>query len=161
MARVFRRLVKIESGRRVTVKVELSVAGGDLLEQKTVEYIQGGGVMLPGLEEVLAGLEKGARREGVLPAKAAFGAQQLPTRRVRRAEFPPDAKLAPGERFAAKDERKNDVVLVIESAGPEEVEVRFVHPLADRDIAYKLEVVQVSDPRPPPVPAAALALEEE
>jgi FKBP-type peptidyl-prolyl cis-trans isomerase 2 len=153
--------VKIETGRRVTVRVELTVVGGSSLEKKTVEYIQGSGTMLPALEKILTGLEKGARREGVLKAKEAFGALQLPTKKIKRSEFPKDAKLAVGERFAAKDEQKNDVVLQIEKSDKDEVEVRFLHPLADKDIQYSLEVVQVSDPRPPPVPAAALDLEEE
>jgi hypothetical protein len=39
--------------------------------------------------------------------------------------------------------------------------VRLVHPLADKDIKYAVEVVNVTDPRPPPMPAAALELEED
>lgn len=161
MARVYFGAVKIESGRRVVVRVELSVVDGGSLEKKTVEYIQGSGTMLPGLEKILMGLEKGAKREGVLKAKEAFGALQLPTKKIKRTEFPKEAKLEAGERFAAKDEQKNDIVLLIEKADKDEVEVRFLHPLADKDLQYTLEVVQVSDPRPPPVPAAALELEEE
>lgn len=160
MARVYRDPVKIEKGRRVTVKVDLSVVGGDPLEKKTVEYIQGAGTMLPALEAVLNGLEKGAKREGVLAAKDAFGAQKLPTKKLKRTEFPKDAKLTKGEKFAAKDEQKNDVVLLIENVTKDEVEVRFVHPLADKDLKYSLEVVLVREPRaaPPPPPAAALEL---
>lgn len=163
MARVYRGDVKIENGRRVTVRVELSVVEGAQLEKKTVEYIQGSGTMLPALEKLLTGLEKGAKREGVLKAADAFGAVQLPTRKIKRSEFPKDAKVAAGERFAAKDEQKNDVVLLIEKVDKDELEVRFLHPLADKDIKYSVEVVQVSDPRPPPppVPVADLELEEE
>jgi FKBP-type peptidyl-prolyl cis-trans isomerase 2 len=161
MTPVYRDIVKIETGRRVTVRVELSVVGGGSLEKKTVEYIQGSGTMLPALEKLLTGLEKGAKREGVLKAKEAFGAIQLPTKKIKRSEFPKDAQLTAGERFAAKDDQKNDVVLLIEKVDKDEIEVRFLHPLADKDIQYSLEVVQVSDPRPPPVPAAALELEEE
>ena len=65
--------MKIEKGRKVTLKVDLSVAGGQQLEKSTVEYVQGGGTMLPGLEKLLEGLETGAKREGVLKAKDAFG----------------------------------------------------------------------------------------
>ena len=153
--------MKIENGQRVTVRVELTVVGGELLEKKTVEYIHGSGTMLPALENLLTGLEKGAKKEGVLKAKEAFGAVQLPTKKIKRTEFPKDAKLTVGERFAAKDDHKNDIVLQIEKADKDEVEVRLVHPLADKDIQYSVEVVQVRDPRPPPVPAAALDLEEE
>ena len=72
MAHVYRGGVKIETGRRVTVRVELTVVGGGSLEKKTVEYIQGSGTMLPALEKLLTGLEKGAKRDGVLKAKEAF-----------------------------------------------------------------------------------------
>ena len=161
LARVYRDGVKIENGRRVSVRVELSVVDGAQLEKNTVEYIQGSGTMLPALEKLLTGLEKGAKREGVLKAKEAFGAVQLPTKKLKRTEFPKDAKLVAGERFAAKDEHKNDVVLLIEKVDKDELEVRFLHPLADKDIKYSVEVVQVRDTRPPPVPAAALELEPE
>jgi FKBP-type peptidyl-prolyl cis-trans isomerase SlyD len=153
--------VKIEKGRRVTVKVDLSVVGGQQLEKSTVEYIHGGGTMLPGLEAVLAGLEKGAKREGVIKAKEAFGAQQFPTKKLKRSEFPKDAKLGVGEKFAGKAENGMNIILLIEKVTDTEVDVRYVHPLADKDIKYTAEVIQVSDPRPPPVPAQALDLEPE
>ncbi len=45
-------------GEADPVGVDLSVVGGQQLEKSTVEYIQGAGTMLPGLESVLEGLEK-------------------------------------------------------------------------------------------------------
>jgi FKBP-type peptidyl-prolyl cis-trans isomerase 2 len=153
--------VKIEKGRRVTMKVDLSVkATGQQLEKSTVEYIQGGGMMLPGLEKVLEGLEKGAKRDGILQPKEAFGAQQ-PLKTLKRSEFPKDAKLVAGEKFAGKAENGMNVVLQLEKVSDTEVEVRYLHPLAEKEIKYSVEVLQVSDPRPPPMPAQALELEPE
>jgi FKBP-type peptidyl-prolyl cis-trans isomerase 2 len=154
--------VKIEKGRRVTVKVDLAVVGGVSLEKSTVEYIHGAGTMLPGLERALAGLEKGARREGVIHAKDAFGNPSMhPLKKMKRSEFPRDVKLAVGEKLVAKGVNDMNVVLRIEKITGDEIEVRLVHPLAEKDIKYAAEVVQVSDPRPPPVPAQALELEDE
>jgi FKBP-type peptidyl-prolyl cis-trans isomerase 2 len=154
--------VKIEKGRRVTVKVDLAVVGGASLEKSTVEYIHGGGTMLVGLESVLAGLEKGAKRDGVLKAKDAFGNPSMhPLKKMKRTEFPKDLKLEPGEKLVAKGANDMNVVLRIEKVSGDEVDVRLVHPLAEKDIKYSVEVVSVSDPRPPPVPAQALKLEEE
>jgi FKBP-type peptidyl-prolyl cis-trans isomerase SlyD len=154
--------VKIEKGRRVTVKVDLAVAGGASLEKSTVEYIHGGGAMLPGIEAVLAGLEKGAKREGVIKAKDAFGNPSMhPLKKMKRSEFPKDVKFEVGEQLVAKGVNNMNVVLRIEAVSGDEVDVRLVHPLADKDIKYAVEVMQVSDPRPPPVPAQALELEEE
>lgn len=154
--------MKIQKGRRVTVKVELSVVGGASLEKSTVEYIHGAGTMLVGLENVLAGLEKGAKREGVIKAKEAFGNPSMhPLKKMKRTEFPKEVKLVAGEQFVAKGVNDMNVVLRIEKLAGDDVDVRLVHPLAEKDIKYAVEVVQVSDPRPPPMPAQALELEEE
>jgi len=154
--------VKIEKGRRVTIKVDLSVAGGQTLEKSTVEYIQGAGTMLAGLEKVLEGLEKGAKRDGVIKAKDAFGNSAMhPLKKMKRAEFPKDLKLEVGEKLVAKGVNDMNVVLRIEKVAGDDVDVRLVHPLAEKDIKYSAEVVQVSDPRPPPMPAGALKLDEE
>jgi FKBP-type peptidyl-prolyl cis-trans isomerase 2 len=154
--------VKIEKGRRVTLKVDLSVAGGQQLEKNQVEFIQGAGVMLAGLEKVLEGLEKGAKREGVLKAKDAFGNPAMhPLKKMKRTEFPKDLDLKVGEKLVAKGVNDLNVIMKIEKVGADEVEVRLLHPLAEKDIKYSVEVVNVTDPRPPPMPAAALELEED
>jgi FKBP-type peptidyl-prolyl cis-trans isomerase SlyD len=155
--------VKIAKGNRVRIKVDLSVVGGESLEKSVVEYVHGGGTMLPGLESVLEGLETGAKREGTIKAKDAFGNSQMhPLKKMKRTEFPKDAKLVAGEQFTAKGLNNGlDVVLKIEKITGDDIDVRLVHPLADKDIKYQVEVVQVTDPRPPPMPVAALDLKEE
>lgn len=144
------------------LKVHLAVVGGDTLEKSVVEYIHGGGSMLPGLERVLQGLEAGAKKEGVLKAKDAFGNPQMhPVKKMKRTEFPKDAKLRLGERFTAKGADANlDVVLAIEKLAGDDVEVRLVHPLAEKDLRYECEVISVTDPKPPPLPVKALKLDE-
>lgn len=154
--------MNIEHGRRVRLKVHLAVVGGDTLEDSVVEYIQGGGTMLPGLEKIVQGLAPGAKKEGVLKAKEAFGNPSMhPSKKMKRGEFPKDAKLTLGERFLAKGpDGKTDVVLAIEKLAGDDVEVRLVHPLAEKDLRYALEVLAVTDPKPPPLPAKALKLDE-
>ncbi len=144
------------------LKVHLTVVGGETLEKSVVEYIHGGGSMLPGLERVLVGLAAGAKKEGVLKAKDAFGNPSMhPVKKMKRSEFPKDAKLNLGERFTAKGEAGGlDVVLAIEKLGGDDVEVRLVHPLADKDLRYECEVISVTDPKPPPLPAKALKLDD-
>lgn len=154
--------MKIEQGRRVRIRVHLAVVDGDTIEKCVVEYVHGGGTMLPGLEALLAGKEKGIKLDGVLAAKDAFGnAAMHPLKKMKRTEFPKDLELKKGERFAAKGVNGQDVVLSIEKIGADEVDVRLVHPLADRDIRYEVEVLNVAEPvRPPPIPAQALKLED-
>ena len=155
-------VVKVEKGCRIRVKVDLSVVGGEQLEKSVVEYIHGGGTMLPGLEAVLAGLEPGGKRNGVIKSKDAFGNPAMhPTKNMKRSEFPTDIKLKAGERFTAKGINGGlDVVLQLEKISGDDVVLKLVHPLADKDLKYDIEVVSVSDPRPQTMPAAALKLDD-
>ncbi len=154
--------MKIEKGRRARIRVHLAIVDGDTIEKCVVEYVHGGGTMLPGLEALMLGKEQGAKLDGVLAAKDAFGnASMHPVKKMKRTEFPKEAQLAKGERFAAKGVNGQDVVLSVEAVGPDEIDIRLVHPLADRDIRYEVEVLEVREPvRPPPIPAEALKLEE-
>jgi len=154
--------VKIEKGRRVTLKVDLSVSGGQQLEKSQVEFVQGSGAMLSGLETVLEGLQKGDKRDGVIKAKDAFGNPAMhPLKKMKTSEFPKDLKLEPGAQLVAKGINDLNVILRIEKVTGDEVDVRLVHPLAEKDIKYAVEVVNVTDPRPPPMPVAAMELEED
>jgi FKBP-type peptidyl-prolyl cis-trans isomerase 2 len=159
---VYDHSVQIDTGKRVLIRVHLAVAGGETIEKSVVEYIHGYGKMLPGLEAALKGLEKGTKKEGVLKAKEAFGNPALsPNKTMKRGEFPKEAQLEAGERFAAKGVNGVDVILAIDKIHGDEVDVRLLHPLADKDVKYDVEILSVTDPAPPPVPAEALDLTEE
>jgi FKBP-type peptidyl-prolyl cis-trans isomerase 2 len=158
----YRGIVKIEKGRRVRLKVRLQVVDGDVLEQSVVEYFHGAGTMLAGLERVIEGLSAGDKKEGIIAAADAFGNPAAqPRKLLSRTEFPAGAVLKVGEEFAAKAEGGQDVVLLIEEAGDDQVQVRLVHPLASKDISYEVEVLAVTDPTPPPLPATAIAEAED
>lgn len=155
--------MEIEKGRRVRIKIRLAVVDGDELEKSVIEYFQGGGKMLPGLEAELEGLSKGAVKKGVLPADKAFGDKSThPKKTMSKKEFPEDLDLKAGSQFTAKGANDGqDVVLEIIKVDGDDVHVRLVPPLADKDIEYEVEVLSVTDPTPPPLPPGALPLEED
>jgi FKBP-type peptidyl-prolyl cis-trans isomerase 2 len=159
--------MKIAKGMAVRLHVTLTTSEGQVIESSDksgpVDYVHGTGMMLPGLEKALEGLEAGAAKEGVIPAKDAFGTEEmLPTKDMARAEFPKDAKLEAGMAFQAKDEKGHTVSFKVVKVGEKLVTVRFMHPLAGKDIKFKVKVVGVKDPavaRPPAPPAEALELD--
>lgn len=149
--------MKIDKGKRVFLKIKL-MSGDKLIEENAVEYFQGAGTMLPGLERVVEGLEKGAKKKGVLKAKEAFGDEKYQIKKsLSRKEFPKDAKLEVGSQFAATaPDGKTNVVLRVKKVTDTNVDVVMLHPLAEKDISYELEVVKVTDPKPPPPPPSAI-----
>jgi FKBP-type peptidyl-prolyl cis-trans isomerase 2 len=153
--------VKIEKGKRVRLRVKLITSDGKPIEESEVQYIQGAGTMLPGLEEELEGLAAGASKSGTIPPERAFGSPEHRVEKtIPRAEFPDDAELAEGSQFQAKGPNGQDVVLRVTDADDERVVTEVVHPLAEAAIDYEAEILAVTDPMPPPLPSDAFAEDE-
>lgn len=155
--------MKIARGLNVELSYELKIKGGEVIESSDrsgpLRYVHGDGKMLPGLEKRLEGLSPGDESKGVIPASEAFGNEAaLPVREMPRSAFPASADLKPGSVFQAKDPTSGAPVQfkVLEVKG-QTTRVRLLHPLADRDIEYRVTVLAVRDPRtqgsaPPPIP---------
>ncbi|MBW2736040.1 MAG: FKBP-type peptidyl-prolyl cis-trans isomerase [Deltaproteobacteria bacterium] len=150
--------MRIANGIRVKVEYELSI-DDEILEssEKTgpLEYIHGKGRMLPGLEKRLEGCEKGDEREGVIPPGEAYGnPEDLPTKALKRDEFPEGVAIEIGEKLEATSPEGAPVTFEITEIGEEIIVVRFTHPLAGKSIHFKVKVLDVTDTKPPPLPPA-------
>lgn len=148
--------MKVKDGTFVRIECELRVKGGDLIEssEKTgpIEYKQGGGKMIRGLEKALEGLEAGAEKKGVIAAADAFGTKESqPKMSIPRDSFPKDAKLEEGAQFEAKGPTGTPVKLEVLEVSDDAIVARAVHPLADKDIEFAVKVLSIRPP-PPPVP---------
>lgn len=145
--------MKVSKGSSVRIEVELKVKGGDVIESSAksgpIEYRHGSGQMLAGLEKELEGLEAGAEKSGVLPPADAFGTEDSqPTMKLTRAEFPKDAKIARGDRFEAKGPTGTPVMLRVIETDEKVITARVVHPLAGKEIEFKVKIVSVKPPLP-------------
>ncbi len=151
--------MKIAVGSKVRVKIKLNKQDKSLIEDKVVEYIYGTAGMLPGIETVLLGCRQGDTKKGVLQPDDAFGnTNTAPKKRINKTEFPADANLSVGQQFFAKGAANGqDVVLHVEQSEQDWIVARLLHPLANQQIGYEVEVLLVSDPVPPPLPGQDLA----
>ncbi len=148
----------VAKDRIVRMDCELRVSGGEVIESSAktgpIEYKHGSGQMLAGLEKQLDGMKVGDEKSGVIKAKDAFGADDsLPTMTIPRAEFPKDAKLEKGARFEAKSPQGTPITLDVVSVETDTITARIVHPLAGKDLEFKVKILAVRPP-PPPVPAS-------
>jgi FKBP-type peptidyl-prolyl cis-trans isomerase 2 len=84
-----------------------------------------------------------------------------PIKKIKRSEFPKDAPLTVGEKLVARGADGMNVIMHVVKVGADEVETRLVHPLAEKDIRYEVEILSVTDPTPPPLPAKAMKLEDD
>jgi FKBP-type peptidyl-prolyl cis-trans isomerase 2 len=150
--------MKIEAGKIVVLRYELYSKDGELFESsedEPIEFVQGEGDVLPGLESALEGRDEGAKLEIRLRAAEAFG-EYNPEGLVSvpRSELPPDVELEPDEWItvvvqddeAGEDEEPGEMDMRIAEVGDDAVVLDANHPLAGQDVTFKVEVLSVSDP---------------
>jgi FKBP-type peptidyl-prolyl cis-trans isomerase 2 len=148
--------MNVSDGRVVRIDCELRVKGGEIIESSSktgpVEYKHGAGQMLPALEARIAGLKIGEEKSGTIPASEAFGAKSAQAAMtIPRKEFPASAKLEVGARFEAKNANGQPINLEVTKVDANAVTTTVVHPLADKDLEFRVKVLSVRPP-PPPVP---------
>ena len=154
--------MKISRGVAAELEYELKIKGGGILESSArtgpLRYVHGDGKMLPGLEKRLEGLGPGDERRGEIPAREAFGTEEmLPIKEMPCNSFPSGAPLTPGSVFEGKDPALGSQVrFKILSIAGDMAKVRLLHPLVGRDIEYRVKVLAVRDGKsrggPPPAP---------
>ncbi len=140
---------KVEKNKVVKIKYELyDTQTGEKLEESEYAYIHGTGAMLPGLEKALEGLKVGDEKEVELEAKEAYGEYkeelvdrvpleafggQTPQKDTVYYAQTPEGEVLP---FTVKDIQGNEVV------------IDFNHPLAGKNLKFKVKVVEVRDATP-------------
>lgn len=147
--------MRIRSGSQVVLRYELYQADGRLFESsedEPIEFVQGRGDVLPGLERVLEGQEEGAELEVTLPAADAFG-EYNPEGLVSvpRSELPAGAELVRDEWItvvvrgdeAGGEEPDGEMDMRIVEVSEDEVILDANHPLAGQDVTFKLAVLSV------------------
>lgn len=155
--------MKVGAGQQIRIECELRVHGGELIESSAksgpIEYKHGTGQMLAALEKELEGLTVGDERSGTIPAAKAFGTDATqPKMSIPRASFPADATIDVGSQFEAKGPDGTPVKLEVLAVTSDAVSAKVVHPLAGKDIDYRVKILAVRR-APPPVPKS-VELEE-
>jgi FKBP-type peptidyl-prolyl cis-trans isomerase SlyD len=166
--------MKVAKGNLVRISFELTVKGGEVIESSKksgpVDYIHGDGRMLPAFEARVEGMAVGEEKRGVIPAQEAFGDEaHMPTKQLKRKDFPPDAKIEKGLLFEAKGPHGQPLNFKVIEVTADDVTVRLLHPLMGKDLEFYVKVIVIDDPQakkresvaPPPPPAAALGLKPE
>lgn len=136
---------KIEDDVIVTLNYTVNV-NGDVVdttdEHDPIEFIQGQGQVISGLERNLYGLGVGDRKEFTVAPSEGYGEEDPDAyAEIPRAEFPPHIPLQPGIELVLRDEEGGELQAHIVSVGDETVRLSFNHPLAGKEMHFAVEVV--------------------
>jgi len=143
--------MKISKNAVVTIDYAIRDVQGSLLEDSSDEplsYIQGTGVLAPGLEDILEGKEAGFELNETLEPEKAFGSRDEElVRTVNLQDFQDPEQVSEGLVFHAE----LDGVMrfyTVKDVGEESVVIDGNHPFAGETLNFEISVKNVRDATP-------------
>lgn len=141
---------EIITGSYVTLHFSLSLADGSevisTFDQDPVTFQMGDGTLMPTLEMVIYGLHAGDEHERHLCELEAFGPRdEKLISRIALSDFPADIQPEPDAviNFATDDGAEAPgVILAIDN---DSVLVDFNHPLAGKDVIFRVNILHVQN----------------
>jgi FKBP-type peptidyl-prolyl cis-trans isomerase SlyD len=107
-----------------------------------LEYIQGHGQIIPGLEAAMEGMEVGESKEVNVLARDAYGeVDASAVVEVARADFPPNVLVEVGTSLQVRNMDGQVLDAVISSVEGDRVKLDFNHPLAGKNLLFNVTVV--------------------
>lgn len=132
---------------KVTLEYSLTV-DGELIDSSEgkppFQYVQGAGMVIPGLEKGLEGMRAGEEKEIVVSSADGYGdVNPQAFQKVPKATFPADMVLQPGMYVEMKSNDGQSFPALVAEVGAEEMTLNFNHPLAGKELRFKVKVTGV------------------
>jgi FKBP-type peptidyl-prolyl cis-trans isomerase SlyD len=136
----------------VTLNYTLTV-DGDIIDSsigsQPIEFIQGRGQIIPGLERELYGLALGDGKDVVVAAADGYGDRDPnAVADIPRDQFPPQIPLKPGTELQLRGQDGEELEAYIEDVGEETIRLNFNHPLAGKELHFSIKVVELRSATP-------------
>jgi FKBP-type peptidyl-prolyl cis-trans isomerase SlyD len=126
-----------------TLRVEgevLDTSAGD----EPIQFIQGRGHIIPGLEKALYGMKPGDEKEVVLQPGDAYGEYDPEARTtIDRRDVSENGEIAIDEEIEIEDEDGNVSLARVIGIDGDQIMLDFNHPLAGRVLAFSVTVVDL------------------
>lgn len=142
--------MKIEKDKFVAIHYTLKDDEGTVLDSSVgstpLAYLQGNGMLIPGLEKQIEGKEAGDKFSTTVPPEEAYGTyDERLVAKIDRDRFMEGSVIEVGMQFQMMTPAGPSIVTVKEVNG-NEITVDGNHQLADKTLHFDIEVVEVRDP---------------
>ena len=139
--------MKIEDGKKVKFDYTLKI-DGQVVEtsngKEPLEYTQGEGKIIPGLESRLVGLTVGEEKSVIIPAAEAYGEiNEEAYREVPKTSLPEGFVPEAGMVLEIKAPDESIVPVVVWEVKEESIVLNFNHPLAGKTLQFDIKIVSI------------------
>jgi FKBP-type peptidyl-prolyl cis-trans isomerase SlyD len=139
--------LKVEDGLVVSMDYTLRVEGQivDTSEgEQPIDFIQGSGNIIPGLESQLYGMGIGESKEVVVAAKDGYGEiNEEAYSKIPRGQFPANIPLEEGIELQVRDNDGRSLYARIDNFNTEHVKLNFNHPLAGKELYFEASIAAI------------------
>jgi len=140
--------IEITPGAQITLHLSLSTPEGfeaiTTFGEEPATLVMGDGSLTEGLELALYGLKAGDKQALMLEPEHAFGPRDEGKVQVmQRSAFPDDMELERGLVVGFEAPNGAEVAGIILKVVDDDVTVDFNHPLAGKDVLFKVEILDV------------------
>jgi FKBP-type peptidyl-prolyl cis-trans isomerase SlyD len=157
----------IQANARVVLEYTLKNEKGEVLDSsdaddgEPIDYVHGYGMLVPGLEAALAGLEIGATKDVTVSPEEGFGERDDElVMEVDRSDFPDPKSVAIGDEVVAESPDGDEVPMRVLEVKDETVVVDANHPLAGVTLRYSVKVKEIAQATEEEIAEAAAEFEE-
>jgi FKBP-type peptidyl-prolyl cis-trans isomerase SlyD len=139
----------VQDGQIVSMDYTLHV-DGEIVdaseENEPLEFLQGAGNIIPGLESALYGMSIGeSKRVAVMPGDGYGELDPEAFADIVRSDFPAEIPLEKGVEIEMSDQDGNPMYARIDSFDAETVKLDFNHPLAGKTLNFEVKVVALRE----------------
>ena len=129
----------------VGIKYELREQGGTEIldsnkEDAPLEFVLGTGMIIPGLEKGLVGLNEGDEKQIEVPAEEAYGANNPEAIQMLPIEQFEGIDLEKGMMLYGQGEDGQTTQVVVKDFNDTDVTIDFNHPMAGKDLVFDVIV---------------------
>lgn len=145
----------IQQGDVVKVEYEGKLENGEVFDtteheghSHPIEFEVGSGKVIQGFEQAVEGMEKGQEKEFSLSPEEAYGERKEEFKKeVPKSSLPQDQEPKEGMMLVAKSPNGQQFPAKIVSVGDESITIDLNHPLAGKELFFKIKVVDVNPPK--------------
>jgi FKBP-type peptidyl-prolyl cis-trans isomerase SlyD len=139
----------VQDGQVVSMEYTLHVDGEIFDSSKDhgpLEFLQGAGNIIPGLEHELTGMAIGETKKVIVAPEDAYGefAEEALVN-IPRGEFPAEIPLEVGVELQVQNELGEPMSAVISAVQDDSVQLDFNHPLAGKELHFDVTIVDLRE----------------
>ena len=135
----------VQDGVVVSMDYTLRLDDGEIIDASDgapLDFLQGGGQIIPGLERELYGMQVGDARQVVVAPADGYGEVDTDAFQLMPLSmFPPAMELTPGLALQMRDQNGQVLPVVVAKIRPDGVLLDFNHPLAGETLHFAIEIV--------------------